>query len=77
MVLFLIHQFTGELERGANVVAGHAVFTFDFLKSRRRRFTRKRGILERLAGAFSGGEADETGLPEARTASLPCYTFQF
>jgi len=62
--------YVRELER-------RSPFTFDFLQSRRRRFTRKRGILERLAGAFSGGEADETGLPEARTASLPCYTFQF
>ena len=52
-------------------------FTFDFLKSRRRRFTRKRGILERLASAFSGTGATEPGPPEARAASLPCYTFQF
>ncbi len=28
-------------------------FTFEFLRSRRRRFTRSRGILERLVGAFS------------------------
>jgi hypothetical protein len=49
-------------------------FTFEFLQSRRRRFTRKRGILERLAGAFSDGiaigargreGADGVGLAEA------------
>jgi len=49
-------------------------FTFEFLHNRRRRFTRKRGILERLAGAFSDGiaaqargreGADRLGLAEA------------
>jgi hypothetical protein len=62
--------YVRELER-------RSPFTFEFLESRRRRFARKRGILERLASAFSGAEAIETGLPEARAARLPCYTFQF
>ncbi len=62
--------YVRELER-------RSPFTFDFLESRRRRFTRKRGILERLAAAFSGSEASKTDAPEARAASLPCYTFQF
>ncbi len=47
-------------------------FTFEFLRSRRRRFLSKRGILERLAGAFSAREAEQTA-----PATLPCYTFQF
>ena len=59
--------YVRELER-------RSPFTFDFLHSRRRRFTRKRGILERLAGAFSDGMtteecgregADRVGLAEA------------
>jgi hypothetical protein len=52
-------------------------FTFAFLADRRRRFTRKRGILERLAGAFSASQEEEAGAGERRAASLPCYTFQF
>jgi hypothetical protein len=40
--------YVRELER-------RSPFSFDFLQSRRRRFTRKRGILERLAGAFANG----------------------
>jgi len=35
----------------------HSPFTFEFLRSRRRRFTRNRGILERLVGAFSAWAA--------------------
>ncbi len=59
--------YVRELER-------RSPFTFEFLKRRRRRFTRKRGILERLAGAFSDGMttrehgregADSHGLAEA------------
>ncbi|HXN47884.1 MAG TPA: hypothetical protein VN893_14650, partial [Bryobacteraceae bacterium] len=56
--------YVRELER-------RSPFTFEFLHSRRRRFTRRRGILERLAGAFSGGiatgerGADRVGLAEA------------
>jgi hypothetical protein len=59
--------YVRELER-------RSPFTFEFLQSRRRRFTRKRGILERLAGAFSDGiaigargreGADGVGLAEA------------
>ena len=59
--------YVRELER-------RSPFTFEFLKSRRRRFTRKRGILERLAGVFSDGIAtqergdegvDSRGLAEA------------
>ncbi|MGB9457999.1 MAG: hypothetical protein WCB12_18260 [Bryobacteraceae bacterium] len=34
-----------------------AWFTFEFLRSRRRRFTRNRGIQERLVGAFSAWDA--------------------
>lgn len=52
-------------------------FTFEFLQRRRHRFTRKRGILERVAHAFSADEAIEAGTREARAAGLPCYTFQF
>jgi hypothetical protein len=58
-------------------LARRSPFTFEFLESRRRRFTRKRGILERLAGAFSADEPIDAGTREARGASLPCYTFQF
>ena len=59
--------YVRELER-------RSPFTFEFLHSRRRRFTRKRGILERLASAFSDGMsapereregADRVGLAEA------------
>jgi hypothetical protein len=52
-------------------------FTFDFLASRRRRFTRKRGLLERLAATFSAAAEASEAQPEARAATLPCYTFQF
>ncbi len=46
-------------------------FTFEFLHSRRRRFTRKRGILERLASAFSDGMAtEERGREEGHRSGL-------
>ena len=60
--------YVRELER-------HSPFTFAFLEDRRRRFTRQRGILERLAGALADGAFPTP--PEPRAASLPCYTFQF
>jgi hypothetical protein len=58
--------YVRELER-------RSPFTFDFLQSRRRRFTRKRGILERLAGAFSEGmpRAQDGGLGEAVPLPAP------
>jgi hypothetical protein len=37
-------------------------FTFEFLRSRRRRFARKRGILERLVGAFPAWDAPPEGI---------------
>jgi hypothetical protein len=43
---FYSPAYVRELER-------HSPFTFEYLRSRRRRFTRKRGILERLVGASS------------------------
>jgi hypothetical protein len=52
-------------------------FTFAFLEDRRRRFTRRRGILERLAGALACDAGEIICPTEARSASLPCYTFQF
>ncbi len=48
-------------------------FTFDFLRSRRRRFTRKCGILERLVAAFSAWDAPPEGILTAGTWS-DCHT---
>jgi hypothetical protein len=62
--------YVRELER-------RSPFTFEFLRNRRRRFTRKRGILERLAGASSAWDEAGAGTPNPRAASVPCYTFQF
>jgi hypothetical protein len=47
---FYSAAYVRELER-------RSPFTFEFLQSRRRRFTRSRGILERLAGALSACDA--------------------
>jgi len=47
---FYSASYVRELER-------RSPFTFEFLRSRRRRFTRNRGILERLVGAFSAWAA--------------------
>jgi hypothetical protein len=46
---FYSAAYVRELER-------RSPFTFEFLRRRRRRFTRKRGILERLMGAFPAGD---------------------
>ena len=54
---FYSAAYVQELER-------RSPFTFEFLRSRRRRFTRNRGILERLVGAFSAWDA----LPEPKRA---------
>ena len=51
---FYSAAYVRELER-------RSPFTFEFLRSRRRRFTRKRGILERLVGTFAARDV----LPEA------------
>jgi hypothetical protein len=67
---FYSAAFVREMER-------RSPFTFDFLESRRRRFTRKRGILERLAAAFATDELSGAEEDRARAQSLPCYTFQF
>ena len=37
-------------------------FTFEFLRNRRRRFTRKRGILERLVGEFPARDVSPEGI---------------
>jgi hypothetical protein len=47
---FYSAAYVRELER-------RSPFTFEFLRSRRRRFTRSRGILERLVGALSACDA--------------------
>ena len=47
---FYSTAYVRELER-------RSPFTFEFLQSRRRRFTRSRGILERLVGALSAWDA--------------------
>jgi len=54
---FYSAAYVQELER-------RSPFTFEFLRSRRRRFTRNRGILERLVGALSAWDA----LPESNRA---------
>ena len=47
---FYSAAYVQELER-------HSPFSFEFLRRRRRRFTRHRGILERLVGAFPAWDA--------------------
>jgi hypothetical protein len=53
--------YVRELER-------RSPFTFEFLRSRRRRFTRKRGILERLAASLSSLRS--SGSVQARALNL-------
>jgi hypothetical protein len=59
---FYSAAYVRELER-------HSPFTFEFLRRRRRRFTRKRGILERLVGAFSAGDVQTEGVLATETWS--------
>ena len=52
---FYSAAYVRELER-------RSPFTFEFLRNRRRRFTRKRGILERLVGEFPARDVSPEGI---------------
>jgi hypothetical protein len=63
---FYSAAYVRELER-------RSPFTFEFLRSRRRRLNRKRGILERLVGTFSAWDASPKGILTNGTLVLPPF----
>ncbi|HEY2018844.1 MAG TPA: hypothetical protein VGH38_35305 [Bryobacteraceae bacterium] len=51
----------------------HSSFRFSFLKERRRRFARRRGLLVRLFEAFLAGDEDEPAFPLLPSSLMPQF----